>query len=252
MTDDPESYIRELLPRELLLDLFDMAPAKAQEAHNIIKNHTRLEGKSARGAEGQIRYRITEKDFQDICEKYGGFPLEEPFIPGSKLKFFQPFMRFQKNSKGLILALASMPVRGELPPKNKSRTAGVTINFNWTPRFDFDGRGLKKDDIFLCFLACRDKNKAGHIAEIALGVIDAEYKAYIFYRPIEEFLNSYSSTKKAEPKDGPMGRGEGSDGRKKRVTLKKTKKPFEPPRKDPSDKNIKNPEDSKKRNEKKK
>jgi hypothetical protein len=78
--------------------------------------------------------------------------------------------QFDALKSGVILALAAMPDRKTVPVKNKSRLAGVSLNFNLQPRLDFDGKGPKIGDVFAVLLVSRDKDKAGKIEEIAVGI----------------------------------------------------------------------------------
>lgn len=182
-----------VLPRDLLLDLTDMGVAKARQAYEIIRDNTTLHGKSARGAEGQIRFRIMEQGFQEICEKYGGILLEGGLIEGSDARIFQPFMRFSDaGDTGVVLGLASMPAKGELPVKNMSRKAGIALNYNLTPRLALDERDPKPGDIFVLFLVARDPAKSGQIEEIAIGIIDSNYEDFLFYEAMEKFVARYA------------------------------------------------------------
>jgi len=193
MENDITGRLVECLPRDLLLDLTDMSVTRARQAHEIIRDHTSLQGKSARGAEGQIRFRIMEQGFQEICEQYGGVLLEGGLIDGSDRRIYQPFMRLAKDDKpGVVLGLASMPARGELPTKNMSRTAGVILNYRLTPRLALDKHDPKPGDVFVLFLTARDPMRSGQIEEIAVGIIDAEYQDFLFYENVETFMVRYA------------------------------------------------------------
>lgn len=206
------------LPRDLVLDLFDVAVARTRQAHELIRDHTDLAGRGARGLEGQARFRLMEKGFQDTCERHGGARLDGDIIPGSDLRYYQPFMRFGGEA-GVLLGLASMSARAELPTKNKSRTAGVSLNYRLTARLDFGGGSAvaQPGDIFVLLLFARDASQAGRVEEVAIGVIDAEYQGYLIYEPVETFLARYAAPQ-PEPVSAP-----------KLVTLKKTRKAFVPP-----------------------
>lgn len=207
------------LPRGLVIDVFDAVAARARQAHELIRDNTDLAGRSARALEGQARFRLMEKGFQDSCEQYGGLRLEGDLIPGTDLRVFQPFMRFEDGGQGLLLGLASIPVRSELPVKNKSRAAGVSLNYQLSPRLNFDGSKSqpKPSDIFVLLLVARDPARAGHVDEVAIGIIDAEYQAYIFYEPIETFLALYAAPTPQPEKSTEY------------VRLKKNKRAFKPP-----------------------
>lgn len=193
MEDFIVSKLTRTLSRDLFIDLLDMAVAKAREAHEIIRDRTQLSGRSARGAEGQIRYRIMEHGFQQVCEMHGGMALEGGLIPGTELRFFQPFMRFGGDSNGVILGLASMPARAEIPNKNMSRLSGVTLNYGLTPRLALDEKDPRPGDIFLLFLVARDPARAGEIEEVAVGIIDSKYESYVFYQPVNAFVTNYTA-----------------------------------------------------------
>src|ERR1700726_1212465 len=121
--------LRHVLPRDLLIDLDDAVRAGSLKAHAVIRDHAGLKKKrNARGAEGQLRFRILEEDFETTCALRGGRLLEGSVMPNTDLAIHQPFMRFEQDGQGVILALATMPAAGELPSKNKSRVAGVPIN----------------------------------------------------------------------------------------------------------------------------
>jgi hypothetical protein len=119
VTDDGlKKRLISALPRDLLIDLMDATVARAVQAHEVIRDHTDLKGKSARGAEGQIRFRLIEKGFQEVCAVHGGALLAEGILPDTNLRFYQPFMRFDGREGGVILGFASMPARREVPIKN--------------------------------------------------------------------------------------------------------------------------------------
>ena len=226
MMEDLKRRLVTSLPRELLLDLIDMATARALAAHELIRDHTDLQGRSARGLEGQARFRLMEKGFQDACEQHGGVALAGGLIPGTELRFFQPFIRFGGEKLGIVLGLASMPARKEIPTKNQSRLAGVTMNYNITPRLNLDGRDPKPGDVFVAFLVARDPARAGKIDELAIGVIDSKYESYLLYEPIETLMADYVAD--ATP-PGPDG-GPPDDGAPKNlVKLKRTPKTYKPP-----------------------
>ena len=221
-TDEIKTRIVETLPRDLLIDLLDTAVARARQAHELIRDNTDLTGRSARGLEGQARFRLMEKGFQDTCELHGGMRLEGDVIPGTDLRYYQPFMRFEGDQHGVLLGLASMPEPKELSTKNQSRLAGVTLNYHLTPRLDLEGDGgtAKLGDIFVLFLFARDPSQGGRLQEVAIGVIDAEYQRFLSYETAETFMGAYAPPSiESEParKSQPL------------VTLKKTPKAFRPP-----------------------
>ena len=221
MTVNLKAKLLASLPRELLLDLADMAIARAFAAHELVREHTDLKGRSARGLEGQARFRLLERGFEDVCELHGGVAIGGGVMPGTDLRFYQPFMRFGGGEPGVVLALASMPYAKELPVKNQSRPAGISLNRFLTPQLDFGEASPKPGDVFVLFLVARDPARAGKIEEMALGVIDAEYKAYLSYEVIEDFLTGYTTP------DGPVG-DEGGNGGGTLVRLKAKRGQYRP------------------------
>lgn len=226
--DEIEARIVSTLPRDLLIDLLDTAVARARQAHELIRDNTDLTGRSARGLEGQARFRLMEKGFQDTCELHGGTRLDGEVIPGTNLRYYQPFMRFGGDQPGVLLGLASMPEPKELPTKNQSRLAGVTLNYHLTPRLDLegDGKAAKPGDIFVLFLFARDPSQGGRVQEVAIGVIDTEYKGFLAYKTVEMFMEAYApSPTEVEPvpESQPL------------VTLKRKPKAFRPPEQPDSD-----------------
>lgn len=206
-------------PRDMIIDLNDMTVARALDAHKIVSERTKLKGKSARGAEGQLRFRILEQGFQEICEQYGGVLIENGLAIGDTMhRIYQPFMRFsQGDGAGVILAIASMPTPGELPVENQSRKSGVMLNYHVTPRLALDKSDPQLGDTFVLFLTARDRAKSGQIEEVAIGVIDSKYEGYAFYETIEQFMARYAPAQaEVEPQQNI-------------VKLKHTRKLYVPP-----------------------
>ena len=219
-----DEFIRRLvaaLPRDLHLDLIDMSVARALKAHEVIRDNTDLTGRSARGAEGQVRFRLMEKGFQDVCELHGGLAIAGGILPGTELHFYQPFMRFEGEHGGVILGLASMPARREIPQKNQSRLTGVNLNYHLTPRLGLDPSDPKPGDIFVLFLVARDPARAGKIDEIAIGAIDSNYQTYLFYEPVEAFIANYVTAAAPPPADPAA--------KTSLVKLKTGRKAYKPP-----------------------
>ena len=164
-----------------------------------------------------------EHAFEQVCDLYGGQQLGGGVIPNTDLKVFQPFARFGGTGPGVILGLAAMPERNKMPVKNRSRLAGVTLNFELTPHLDFDGKGPKAGDIFVLFLVARDRERSGKLEEIAIGIIDSTYEQFLFYEPLDKFLaedaDAPETALSAPPSSGEVGV----------VRLKKKVKPFIPP-----------------------
>lgn len=226
MTDDVKARLIAALPRDLMLDLVDMVTARAYAAHELVRDHTDLRGKGARGLEGQARFRLMERGFEDVCELHGGVPLGGGAMPGTELRFFQPFMRFGGAEPGVVLALASMPYPKEKPVKNQSRLAGVSLNRFLTPELDLGHESPKPGDVFVLFLVARDPSQAGKIEEIALGLIDAEYETFLTYEVIEDFLSGYGAPEMPIGGDGgPSGGASGGE----LVRLKVKRGQYRPP-----------------------
>jgi hypothetical protein len=219
-------HLRLVLLRDLLIDLDDAGRAGSLKAFEVIRDHAGLRKKrNARGAEGQLRFRILEEDFEKTCALHGGRLLDGGVMPNTDLVVHQPFMRFEQDGHGVILALATMPATGELPVRNKSRAAGVTVNYNLSPRLDFDGAGPKVGDIFAVLLVARDRERAGKIEEIALGVIDSGYKSFLYYETFDGFLADADGSQTEEFVDLPVV----IEPPKPAVTLKRVVTPFVPP-----------------------
>lgn len=192
-----QATLARLLPRELVLDLLDMSHARSRSALELIRDHTDLKGRQARALEGQARFRLMEKGFVDACEKHGGISIEAGVLPGTDLRFFQPFIRFGGGDCGVVLSLASMPDPGELPRKNRSREVGVTLNYGLTPRLDLDENQPKAGDVFATLLVARDRGRAGKILEVALGVLDTEYTSFLMYETVNDFVALYDQAKQS-------------------------------------------------------
>ena len=235
MTDQIKDHLRRALNKGLVLDLEDRVKAEAVKAFEMIRDHSGLDKKRAREAEGQARFRMMEQGFEEVCALYGGHLLEGSVIPHTELKVFQPFMRFEVDGKGIILGLAAMPEPKTVPVKNKSRRAGVSLNYNLSPHLDLDGKGAKIGDVFGLLLVSRHREKAGQIEEIAVGVVDSKYEHYLFYEPLDKFLSGHGDAPVASPKPStPPVVGPATVT----VSLKKVVIPFVPPeapREDESD-----------------
>lgn len=218
-------FIKRRLPtaffRNIFLDLEDRCSAEALKAHEMVRDHASLDKKRSRELEGQARFRMMEKGFQEVCELHGGQLLSGGIVPGTDFKVFQPFMRFENNGQGVILGLASISEPGALPVKNKSRLAGVTLNYRLEPHFDFDGKGPKDGDIFIVFLASRDRERAGRLEEIAVGAINSKHDQYLYYEPLNKYLEGHADT----PTPSPIVPSAGTAN----VRLKSTIRPFIPP-----------------------
>jgi len=224
MAAELKRRILDTLPRQLILDLLDMAAARTLAAHKLVREHTDLTGRKARELEGQARFRLMEKGFQEVCELHGAVALVGSVIPGTDLRFFQPFMRFGSAGPGLVLGFASMPGRTEIPAKNQSRLAGVSLNYHLTPRLDLDEKSPKPGDIFVLFLVARDPANAGKLEEVAIGVIDANYSSFLFYESVERLVAGYA--------EHGSGSSDASEPPPPLVTLRPKRKNFrgsEPP-----------------------
>jgi hypothetical protein len=225
--------LRQVLPKDLFIDLKDRVGAEALRAHEMVRDHSGLDTKRARELVGQARFRMMEKGFQEVCAEHGGLLLDGGVIPQTDLKIFQPFMRFESQNKGVILGLAAMPVPHVIPAKNQSRVAGVSLNYYLSPRLEFDKASPKVGDVFALFLTARDKQKAGQIEEIAVGVIDSKYETFLFYESLEIFVAGYSPAPN-QTKDSP------SSNRPSSVSLKSNIARFVPPEAPSKDNEEKN------------
>lgn len=211
--------ILEALPKDLLLDLEDRLRAEALRAHEVVTRELPLNAKRSREAEGQIRFRLQEQGYEEVIRQHDGDLIVNGVMLGTDLKVFQPFARFEGATCGVVLGFATMPEPRKIPPKNQSRAAGVSLNVRLEPDLFDDGTSPKATDIFALFLTARDRERAGRIEEIAIGVIGAAYKDFIFYQSLEEFLSGYAPEPAApdRPDDGAT------------VRLRKTRKLFVPP-----------------------
>lgn len=223
MLDRLKKIIGDCLSRDLILDLYDAVSARALAAHEMIRDHADLDEKRARMVVGRVRFPMQERSFEDVCDRHGGSKLDCDVMPGTDLKFFQPFYRFACDEAGVVLGFASMPEKGCLPAENMSRKAGVAINFDLVPRLDFDGTGPKTGDIYVLFLVARDPMRPGQVSEVAIGIVDAEYDSYLFYEAVEEFFAGYAKPPESSP--APTG------GEMPLVRLKASAKPFQAPEK---------------------
>lgn len=227
-----EHLLKKRLPpalfKNLLWDLEDHLRAAALNAFKMVRDHSGLDPKRSRELEGQARFRMMEKAFQETCEVHGGVLLADGIIPNTDMKIFQPFMRFEHNEQGIIFGLAAMTEPRALPAKNMSRKAGVTINYYLSPRLDFDGTGPKIGDIFVLFLVARDRENAGKVSEFAIGVIDASYEQYLFYEPLDKYLEGYADAP-ATPPLPLSGADVSTDTKTPVIKLKRIVTPFVPP-----------------------
>lgn len=226
---DIRRVILDALPKDLILDLEDRLRAEALRAHEVVRRELALNPKRSREAEGQIRFRLQEQGYEEVVTLHGGHLLVDGVMLGTDLKVFQPFARFAGPEIGVILGFAAMPEPRKVPAKNMSRAAGVTLNLRLQPSMFEDKDSPKPTDIFVLFLTARDRERAGMIEEIAIGVIGSDYKDFIFYQSLEDFLSGYAPAP-VVPVDP-----NGPDGNDKVVKLRQTRKPFMPPENRPND-----------------
>ena len=224
---DIRRVILDALPKHLLLDLEDRLRAEALKAFEVVQRELPLNAKRSREAEGQIRFRLQEQGYEEVVQEHGGHLLVNGVMLGTDLKVFQPFARFAGPSLGVILGFAAMPERRKLPAKNMSRAAGVTLNVQLQPSLLEDENSPQQTDIFALFLTARDRERAGQIEEIAIGVIGSDYKDFLFYQSLDAFLSGYQADP-ARP-DAPEGPSEQGSI----VKLRSTSKPFIPPEERP-------------------
>ncbi|MFG1193125.1 hypothetical protein [Xanthobacter flavus] len=213
--------LRLILTKDFLLSLEDALRAEALKAHGVVRDHSGLKDRRrARAAEGQLRFRMMEERFEEICQEYGGQLLDGGIVPDTDLKVFQPFFRFVTGSQGFIFGLAAIPEPNALPPKNKSRLAGVRVNYHLQPGL-FDAGAPKDGDIFVLLLVARDRDRAGFIEEMAIGIIDARYQSFVLYQPLGRFMSGQDDepAHPAQPPELPTPS----------VSLKKGVAPYVPP-----------------------
>jgi hypothetical protein len=190
MIDRLKPILLEALPKDFILDLEGRIRAEALKAFEVVRDHVPLNPKRTREAVGQLRFRMQEQGFQDVCQQHGASLIEGKL--SDDLPIYQPFARFSGDGFGIILGFATMPEAHKVPARNISRSSGVTLNYNIAPRLDFDGSEPKPTDIFVMFLVSRDPARPGFVEEVAIGVIDAEYKGFLHYEPMSDFLAGYA------------------------------------------------------------
>lgn len=217
---DIRRTILDTVPKELWIDLEDRHRAEAFKAHNVVMTNIPLNAKRSREVEGQIRFRLQEQGYEEVVQLHGGHLVEDGIMPGTDLRVYQPFARFQGRGVGVILGFAAMAESRKIPAKNMSRAAGVSLNWHLQPSMFDDTKSVRANDIFVLFLTARDRNRAGMIQEIAVGVIGADYKDFLFYETLEDFLRGYGEG--AEAPDAP----DDSDSRGAEVKLRKTRRLF--------------------------
>lgn len=214
-------FFRKWMPPKqfgaFLLDLEDRVRAGAFQAHRVVRDNLPLSPQRSRKAVGSIRFPLMEQAFEEVCVLNGGKPLVNGVIPQTDLKVFQPFHRFEHQGQGIILGLAVMPEAGELPAKNMSRKAGVTLNYALQTSLFNDG--AKIGDILVLFLVEKDRQTAGQLKEIAIGVIDHVYTHYLHYESLSSYMQGYAD----EPAPAPQGPNPVG------VRLKAGVKPYVPP-----------------------
>lgn len=191
MDDASKARVRQVLPKDLIIDLEDRCRAEAQKAFEVVRDGTGLNQKRARELEGQARFRMMEQGFEEVCKLHGGRLLDGGIIPSTELRVFQPYMRFEAEGTGVIVGLAAMPEPRTVPHKNKSRVAGASINYTLAPHLDLDDSGPKIGDIFVLLLFSRDHEKGGQIAELAVGIVNSSYENFLFYEPFDTFLSAH-------------------------------------------------------------
>ena len=210
----------DALPKNLLLDLEDRLRAAALRAFDVVNKELPLNPKRSREAEGQIRFRLQEQAFEEVVREHGGDLLVDGVMLGTDLKAFQPFARFTGPHVGVILGFSAMPEPRKTPAKNQSRAAGVTLNVSLQPSLLEDCASPRSTDIFALFLTARDRERAGRIEEIAIGIIGSDYKDFVFYESLEAFLGGYAEAAAAPDDDGKGGAA---------IKLRAARKPFVPP-----------------------
>jgi hypothetical protein len=213
--------LRLILTTDFLLNLEDALRAEAIKANSVIRDHSGLKDRRrARGAEGQLRFRMMEERFEEVCRENGGRLLEGGVIPNTELNVFQPFCRFEVDGQGIIFGLAAMPEPKTVPSRNKSRLAGVSINCHLMPGL-FDESTPRIGDVFVLLLFARDRERAGLLEELAIGIVDSKYESFLFYEQLGKFMSGHGDVP-MEPDPSPVPPAPP-------VTLKKGVAPFVPP-----------------------
>ncbi|WP_314964137.1 hypothetical protein, partial [Bradyrhizobium cosmicum] len=86
--------------------------------------------------------------------------------------------------------------------------------------------GPKIGDIFAALLVARDRERAGKIEEIAVGVIESNYEGFLYYETLDSFLAGEGDVDPNVQPPTPIGPPEAEQPQ---VTLKKVVKLFVPP-----------------------
>lgn len=200
---DTAEQLKRCLPRGLILDLDDHFRASALKAWHVIRDHSGLVKKRARRIEGVTRFQMLEQDYEAVSTLHGGVEISG-VLPGTSHKIFQTFYRFGlPDAPGVVIGLAMMPQPNKLPSQNMTRRAGVTLNFHLSPGFSFDGSSIRDGDIFAVFLVARDPARAGHILQMAVGVIESTFEQFLFYETLEKFLSGDADAPDVGPFDQP-------------------------------------------------
>jgi hypothetical protein len=207
---DIAERLKRCLPRGLILDLDDHFRASALKAWHVSRDHTGLVKKRARRIEGVTRFQMLEQDYETVSALHGGVEVSG-VLPETNHKIFQTFYRFgPHDAPGVVIGLAMMPEPNKLPSQNMTRRAGVTLNFHLSPGFDLDGRGIRDSDIFAVFLVARDPARAGHILQMAVGVIESTFEQFLFYETLDKFLSGEADAPgvgSSDPSPSPAGGG---------------------------------------------
>lgn len=185
--------LKDHIGLDFLIDLEESLSDQAEKAHQMVVKYSGLEGKRSRALTGQARFRMMEQSFEKVCSNYGGMPLEGSVIPGTHLKVFQPFQRFQINGNGVILGFASTQEPGDLPVKNKSRLAGVRLNLPYQNNLFESWMLPKLGDLFVLLMFSKDRANQGKIQEFALGVIDSGYSHFELRIKTTEYMKELAS-----------------------------------------------------------
>lgn len=202
-TVDLAGRLKGCLPRGLILDLDDHFRASALKAWHVVRDHSGLNKKRARRIEGVTRFQMLEQDFETVSALHGGVEISG-VLPGSNLKIFQTFFRFgPHNGPGVVIGFAMMPESNKLPTQNITRRAGVTLNIHLSPAFDLDGRGMRDGDLFAAFLVARNPARAGHILQMAVGVIECTFEQFLFYETLDKFLSDEADAPDVGPANPP-------------------------------------------------
>ncbi|MBI1360265.1 MAG: hypothetical protein GC155_08275 [Alphaproteobacteria bacterium] len=186
MPVDVADLIRKHLPRGFLQGVLDVVPGVLRSAAEWAKKTDLTAWRSAR-AEGFVRFQKLEQTFQEVGDRHGGECLLGHLVPGTDQAFFQPMQRFGV----CVVGISSQPEPGELPTKNKTRGAAVSMNLFCTPTLPFGPEFETDPDLYVALLVSRDPTVRGTAKDVEIAVIDATFSRFVFRQSLKDFLASY-------------------------------------------------------------